>query len=137
MTSDLSLEELWDGWAPYTAVPFCPFAQEFEKWADELCSTTEKARTLAAVNVAKVLLTDKYFEWRTFVPRKHRAISSTSGGHTCIWHVFETTYRRIKIMELTISLPPFAPLQQALPAPASPPAPPPIATGIYLGETED
>jgi len=68
MTFDLSLEELWEGWAPQQAMPICPFAKEFEKWTEELCATTEKSQTLAAVNVAKVLLTDKYFEWRTFVP---------------------------------------------------------------------
>ncbi len=135
MIFDTAFDELWGGGAPQSALPLCSFAEEFEKWAEELCPSIEKARTLAAVNVAKVLLTDKYFEWRTFVPRKHRAISG-GGGHTCIWHVFETTYRRIKIVELTISPPPFAPLQQALPAPVPPPAPP-IATGIFLGEMED
>lgn len=135
MTFDLEFDELWGGGVPQQAIPLCPFAQEFEKWAEELCTTTEKAHTLAAVNVAKVLLTDKYFEWRTFVPRKHRTISGSSGGHTCIWHVFETTYRRIKILELTISPPPFAPTQTMLPAPLPVPQPP-VPPGIYLGEEE-
>jgi hypothetical protein len=136
MTFDTAFDELWGGGAPQPTLPLCPFAEEFQKWAEELCASTEQARTPAAVNVAKVLLVDKYFEWRTFVPRRHRTISGTSGGHTCIWNVFEMTYRRIKIVELAISPPPLTPPQPALPAPAPSPTLPPNIAGIFLGELE-
>jgi len=130
----MTFDELYGGVAPQMTPPLCSSAEQFQPWTEEVCRNTEQARTLSAVNVAKVLLIDKYFEWRTFVPRKHRTIGG-AGGHTCIWHVFESAYRRIKIVELTISPPPLTPPQPLL-LPPAPPAPPQIA-GIFIGEIGD
>jgi hypothetical protein len=130
-----AFDEIWGGVAPQPAPPLCASAEQFGQWSEVLYRNTEQARTLSAVNIAKVLLLDKYFEWRNFVPRRHRTVGG-SGAHTCIWHVFESTYRRIKILELTISPPPLTPPQPMLPPPAAPP-PPQIAGGIFIGEIED
>jgi hypothetical protein len=83
----------------------CEFAQFFNSWVewlfDEIIS--EKPSVIA-VNQAKILLADKYFDWRTLVPKSHRNHISYR-GHNCIFQIFVQAYDRIKLVELSLTPP--------------------------------
>lgn len=75
----------------------CLYAEQFLEWAEELCT----AHTSSAVKIAqgKVLLLDKYYDWRNFVPKRHR-LHTSGRGHFCIFHVMDYAYRRLRLAEL-------------------------------------
>jgi hypothetical protein len=107
----------------------CLPAARFEVWTRELCRN--HGHSLVGINQAKVLLLDKYFEWRAYVPLQHRNRVSEHSHH-CIWHVFEDGYRTLRLLELSMN-PPMLFLPPPPPPPAPPPSPP-VITGITLGE---
>lgn len=130
-------ESLWS--EPVTAEeespPLCRFAAQFQPWADTLVKNALRKPSQIGISQAKLLLLDKYFEWRNVAPRGHRDKMSTT-GHYCLWHIFEAAYNRLREAELTLTppllyAPPDTP--QALPAL---PSPPQIA-GIFIGEEEE
>jgi hypothetical protein len=102
------------------------------QYARALSDSASKVRELGlssdivAVNQAKLLLLEKYFEFFCIVPRQHRYHLSPR-GHKCIFQVFIELYSLIKSHELSSLSPPmlFEP---------PPPPPPPQIAGIFLGE---
>jgi hypothetical protein len=112
--------------------PMCPYAQKYEEWTRPLLEKIADDKSLVTCNQYKVLLVDKYFEWRSVVPKAHRfRVSET--GHRCIFHVFEDAYATLKAVELGITPPMlFVPPP---PLPAAAPSLPSIA-GIFLGELD-
>ena len=110
------------------AVAWCPYARKFAQWSASLIETSEKPE-LVTINQAKVLLIDKYFEWRTYVPKSHRNRVGP-GGHRCIYHVFEQAYEKLRVIELSLT----PPLLFIPPPPH--PLPPPQIAGIFLGDVE-
>lgn len=117
----------------------CVYAQKFSDWAEQLCGGVLQDPTIVGINQAKVQLLDKFFEWRTFAPKRHRTITAggVSGptGHTCIFHVFVAAYERLKVVELSLT-PPMLFLPPA-PTPSPPPPAPPQIAGVFIGEVED
>lgn len=118
---------------------YCVYARKFNLWAEELCAGAVKdpnTRSLVVINQAKVLLLDKYMEWRSFVPKKHRAY--TGSYHVCIFHIFVTAYDRLKVVELSLT-PPMLFLPAPPPPLAPPPAPPPPPqiAGVFIGEIDE
>jgi hypothetical protein len=117
----------------------CLYAQKFSEWAEELALSVVQEPTIIKVNQAKVQLLDKFFEWRTFAPKRHRhyTTSNASGpsGHTCLFHVLEAVYDRLKVIELSLT-PPMLFLPTP-PEPPPPPPPPPQIAGVFIGELED
>lgn len=111
---------------------FCVFAQKFSEWAKELCAKAADDTSIVKINQAKILLVDKYFEWRSVVPKSHRSRVGMT-GHFCIFHVFEQAYDGLRAFELALT-PPMLFLPAA-PAPLLPPPPPQIA-GIFIGELD-
>jgi hypothetical protein len=111
----------------------CVYAHKFNTWAQELCVGATNDPSIVSINQAKVLLVDKYMEWRSFVPKRHRTY--TGHAHICIFHVFEITYDRLKVVELSLS-PPMLFLPSP-PVPPPPPPPPPQIAGVFIGEIED
>lgn len=109
----------------------CPYALQFETWAIEL--VREHGTTLVSINQGKVLLVDRYFEWRATVPTAHRNRVNDQ-GHICIFHVFDEAYRTFRTRELSIR-PPIIFIPEPKP-PLPPPSPPQIA-GIFIGEVDD
>jgi hypothetical protein len=105
---------------------WCVFAFAFSDWIERLNQEiVTDDPTVVAVNQAKVLLIDKYFEWRSIVPKNHRNRIGEV-GHTCIFHVFEQGYERLRAIELAL----MPPLLFSPPKPAPPP-------GLYLGNLEE
>jgi hypothetical protein len=107
----------------------CVHSQQFLTWAEQLCA--DYSGSVVKLNQAKVLLVDKFFEWRTYVPKSHRNLIGDR-GHFCIFHVFELTYRKLRLAEISLTPP-----MLFLPSPPSPPATlkePPAVMGITLGE---
>lgn len=98
----------------------CKYALEFEKWTKTLI-TNDKEITITQVQQAKVLLVDRYFEWRRYVPKTHRNRVGER-GHTCIYHVFEQTHDRLKSIELSLT-----PKTEFFPQD-------PMIGGLFLGE---
>ena len=47
--------------------PLCAYAAQFRQWADQLCA--EHCGSVLEIAQAKVLLLDKYLDWKNFVPR--------------------------------------------------------------------
>lgn len=125
----------WDIQIPPSQPDRCNFAQGFFEWANELCANASERKSTVFVNQAKVLLLDKYFEWRAFVPKSHRNRIGGS-GHICVFQVFAEAYERLKVLELSIT-PPMLFLPPTLPAPSPPQAlPTPQIAGIFIGEDE-
>jgi hypothetical protein len=135
MNSRAFFESLWA--EPVTAEeeqpPLCRYAASFQPWAQTLVEVTLQRSTTVSINQAKVLLLDKYFEWRAVSPKPHRDKMSGS-GHVCLFAVFEAAYRRLKEAELSLTPPQ---LIAPTPPPSLPaPSPPPPIPGIFLGEEE-
>jgi len=112
---------------PHEAIQWCPYARRFAKWSASLIESSQQP-SVVIVNQAKILLIDKYFEWRIHVPKSHRNHIG-SGGHRCIYHVFEQTYEKLKLIELALT-PPLL----FLPPPPSPPV---QYSGIFLGLADE
>jgi hypothetical protein len=112
----------------------CVYAQKFSEFTEPLCANAARTASVVAVNQAKVLLLDKYWEWYRVVPLRHRSVGSLNGRHTCIFGVFELAYNRLKLIELALT-PPMLFLPAPLP-PVPPPPPPPQIAGIFIGEIE-
>jgi hypothetical protein len=100
---------LWgDDFSPQAPQP-CAYAAKFKQWAETLCLSVgaavrqDGAGAVVAVNQAKVLLVDKYFEWRAAAPKTHR--NRTGDTHTCLFHVFVETYRTLRAIELSLTPP--------------------------------
>jgi hypothetical protein len=123
-------ETIWnsvdDFVVPRETMKWCPYARKFAEWSASLISVSQEP-SLVEVNQAKVLLLDKYFEWRSHVPKSHRNRVGP-GGHRCIYHVFEQTYEKLKVIELSLT-PPLL----FLPPPPPPPPPTPQIAGLFLG----
>ena len=101
------IREIWG--EQDSAPPICAAAQQFQQWTETLCTSVVKAgrydnaSAAVAVNQAKLLLLDKYFEWRAAVPKSHR--NRTGEGHTCLYHVFVETYQTLRVIELSLTPP--------------------------------
>lgn|GEM_PF-3873397 len=111
----------------------CVYARKFNTWAEELCVGAIQTPTVVSINQAKVLLLDKYMEWRSFVPKRHRLY--TGNAHICIFHVFEGAYDRLKVVELSLT-PPMLFIPEPPPPPLPPAGPEPVR-GVFIGELED
>ena len=88
---ELQEEELW-----------CGYAREFYEWIDEWIIPVEFE--LISINQARVLLLNKYMEWRSFVPKSHQDYTG-SRGHTCIYHAFIRACEHLQVMELRLHKP--------------------------------
>lgn len=108
----------------------CVYALSFQKWIEELSKMMEDS-TAIGVNQAKILLTDKYFDWERLVPKSHRQRLGIH-GHTCIYQVFNKAYENLRIVELALTPP-----QINFPPPEIPPAKPPVIGGLFIGEALD
>ena len=130
----MSFDSLWNSSEtfnlPETPPNTCAYAQKFSTWVEELLTRDAKEPSIVFINQAKVLLLDKYFEWRSVVPKRHRTRLGHLGHHQCISQVFEEAYERLKATELTL-MPPLLFLPP-------PPSSPPMAqiAGIFLGQRE-
>jgi len=131
MIRDSSFEGIWNSIEnldfPEVNPEYCVYAEKFAEWADKLLVVIEEPDAVL-INQAKILLLDKYFEWRSYVPKIHRNRLGSS-GHVCIFNVFEYSYMKLKTVELTLTPP-----MLFLPAPSKPQ---PQIAGIFLGELEE
>ncbi len=122
-----TFEELWNIAEDFQVVrqqtALCSHALKFSEWADQLYVEVTKEPKIAIVNQGKLLLQDKYFEWRQSVPQNHR--SHSGKGHICISQVYEQAYQRLRAVEL--SLKPVV----------LPDEPRPQFAGIILGQLEE
>src|SRR6266508_1190388 len=93
-------EYLWGAFSPQVQTTNCTYASKFFQWTETRCTSVgaalrlDHASAAVAVNQDKVLLVDKYFEWRAAAPKAHR--NRTSEGHICLFHVFDETYRTLR-----------------------------------------
>src|SRR5690242_1756297 len=104
-------EFLWGDFSPQgQQLQHCVYALKFKQWTDNMCLAVNDAvqqdSTSAAVTVnqAKVLLVDKYFEWRAVSPKSHRNRAGDT-SHLCLFHVFDETYRILRAIELSLTPP--------------------------------
>jgi hypothetical protein len=104
---------------------FCPYARKFYEWTNGLLSSVSQEHDVVSVNQAKLLLQDKWQEWRSEAPRRHSNHFSNR-GHYCLFHVYERAYHQLRVIELSLT-PPLLFLP--------PPEPPlPQLPTIYFGE---
>lgn len=111
---------------PEIPANLCSYALAFSNWAVQALDVSQDP-TIYAVTKAKLLLVDRYFEWYSIAPSRHRYHFSPN-GHTCIFQVFIQCYQRLKALELSLT-----PLLLIEPPP---PPPPPQIAGIFLGDLE-
>ena len=120
---------------PDAPADLCVYAQQYEAWMAQLIADVDKARTLGAVNVAFLHALHKYFEWRVVVPKSHRNRIGEM-GHTCLFHVLEAGYIKLRTIQLSLQPPPITIPSPPAP-PQLPPAPPPLQiSGIFVGEDD-
>ena len=105
----------------------CIYALKFQDWTDELLLFL-KNPDLISINQAKILLADKYFEWKRFVPQSHR-LRLGIHGHTCIYQILENAYEKLQIVELSLTKP-----MLFIPLPPIKPQEPPNFLGLVFGE---
>ncbi len=136
--SEPSFYKMWNREAEFglssTEPQLCVFAREFSDWTRELCAAVTQSPNLVIINQSKVLLIDKYFDWRSVVPKTHRNRMS-SENHICIFQVFEQAYVMLRAVELSLTPP-----MLFIPPPPAPPPPQPPApqiAGIYIGEGDN
>src|SRR5687767_12188371 len=126
MSGGPSLDSIWSrdhGFRlPERPVEPCAHARQFSEWAHALLARLLAGADRAALDRTKVLLVDRYFEWRAHVPAQHRNRLGQT-GHPCIFQVFADAYQQLKVAELALT-PPAA----VVPPRATPPPPTP---GIY------
>lgn len=109
----------------------CPYSRAFKAWCEEQIAPVEKSPSIVAVAYKKVLLQDKYHDYRNAVPRTHRDYSGK--GHECLYHVYCASYNRIRLVELGLpSSVPFT-LHDGT---ATRPRPPQQVAGIIIGEQD-
>lgn len=139
MPSDRGFAERWNRYAsgefglPETEPPMCAYATRFEAWTAQLCrslSSQPGQPTVEAIRYSRLLLVERFMEWRSAVPLSHRNRLGTT-GHRCLFWVFEQAYELLKVAELSLSPPPLV-----LPTPPSDPRPVPQIAGIFIGEEE-
>lgn len=107
----------------------CEYARLFRHWGTELLAEyVEHDPTPLRLAQAKVLLLDRYFEWRASVPKSHRNRIGEN-GHICLHHTFEWIFLQIRLKQLSIM-----PVQVFNPPPTPPPPSSPQIAGILLGE---
>lgn len=107
----------------------CQFAEPFSKWVDELCAKVEREPNVILTNQMKILLVDKFFEWRSVAPKRHLNHLG-SKGHKCLFQILCEAYQRIKTVELSL-----CPPMLFLPTPTAPPANlVQSIQGIFIGE---
>lgn len=120
----------------------CVFARKFAEWVRDLCALAKQevsgvsiyeGSARVSVNQAKLLLVDKYFEWRSVVPKSHRNYRDTV-KHCCIFQVFVQGYEDLQAIKLVLA-PPV--LHFPTPPPQLPPPPTPQIAGIFLGELDE
>jgi len=109
----------------------CTCARAFSAWAEALCANVESSPSHWALNRAKLVLAERYFEWYAIVPKRHRE-AVRDHGHRCIFPVFREAWFRLRQLQLTVDPPVFEP-------PLPPPLPPPPAqiAGILLAEHDE
>lgn len=100
---------LWEDFSSPAQPQYCPYSAQFQKWVDKLLASIKPAlkkdsvSAAIAINQAKVLLIDKYFEWLAATPKSHH--NRTGGDHLCLSNVFHNSYLVIKTGELMVSPP--------------------------------
>ena len=111
---------------PESRIWHCVYAQRFAEWSNGLITSVAQEPDAVGVNQAKLLLQDKWHDWRSLVPKAHRNQFS-SRGHTCIFQVYEKAYIQLRRIELSLT-PPLLFLPSGEPEPQ--------IEGIFIGELE-
>jgi hypothetical protein len=143
MSLDSSFERLWNGQefelpSNEEQPNYCVYAREFNEWAQQLCVGAAQQPSIVAINQNKVLLLDKYMQWKASVPKRHRAYTANGpNSHICIFYVFEIAYDRLRVLELSLTPPMlFIPPPSPPPALVQPPPDPP-QLGAFIGELDE
>jgi hypothetical protein len=143
MASSPAFEGIWSRYRDFAvSAPNrpkrCEFAEQFGAWTEELLAPIlmpGHQPTVEAIYRTKVLLADRYMEWRSTVPKSHRDRTAPAGrgGHECIFAVFVGAYEQLRQAQLAVAPPR---ISQPGPAPSSPPVPAsaPQIAGIFIGE---
>jgi hypothetical protein len=112
---------------------YCAFSRQFQAWALDLVRDTLTEVSHIKIAQAKVMLLDKYYEWKATIPKRH------ARRHLCIADVMDEAYNTLKQAELALTPPqiylPEPPLKskRRKEAPPSPPA----RYDSVLGEYDD
>lgn len=129
--ADLHLEDVNEENTGPSYENHCGYARLFHHWGTELLvEYIHTDPTPMRLAQAKVLLVDRYFEWRSTIPKSHR-MPLGEKGHICLHQVFEQFFLKIRLVQLSVM-----PVQIfTLPTPPPPPpARPSALLGITLGE---
>ena len=130
MESQPCFDGIWrdggDFEVPTLPVNYCRYAREFAAWVNGLLEGLEPS--VVSFNQAKLLLQDKWHDWRSRAPQKHSNYFSDR-GHTCLFQVYLEAYYRLRNLELSLTPPMlFIP---------PPPPPPQLPEVLFLGEEEE
>lgn len=108
----------------------CIYALKFQDWTSGLLKVLKNPDPIS-INQTKILLSDKYFEWKRFVPQSHRQRLGIH-GHTCIYQIYENAYEKLQIVELSLTPP-----KIYIPVIPPPQPKPPNIAGLFIGEGSD
>ena len=82
---------------------WCGYAREFYEWLQRFV-LNDTDYDLGELNQAKLIVLEKYLEFRSFVPRAHQE-RINDHGHICIYHIFIRACEQLKITELRLQKP--------------------------------
>ena len=89
---------------------YCAYALQYRVWAQALIERTLTEPTHIGIAQAKVMLLDKYYEWKVTIAKRH------GKPHRCISDVLDEAYGVVRAAELALTPP-----QLYLPQPAAKP----------------
>lgn len=78
---------------------YCAYSLQYRTWAMELVGSTLAEQDHIRIAQAKVMLLDKYYQWRAAIPRRH------ARRHLCVLDVLDEAYQTLKAAELSITPP--------------------------------
>lgn len=84
---------------------YCSYARIFKRWVDEtLDKYVRHGVDEVRLAQAKMLLLDRYFEFRSYAPKGHRDKLGDK-GHVCIYGVLVEAYHEIRMAQLSLNPP--------------------------------
>ncbi len=125
------------GKAQQDQLPLCPIATEFSRKIKDMIFTPLGASpSRGQVAQAKYLLQEEYQAWKKSIPALH--LRNAAGLHRCIEQVYDASYDRLHLMDLTLRPPinlilDYHELTKQLPPAELPPPSIPQIAGIFIG----
>jgi hypothetical protein len=87
----------------------CSYAAAFMEWAEALVTSAVATHDLVSVTEAKLLLQERYWQYYSVVPKRHREMVSSRGNHLCLFAVYQSSFDALQAETLSLKPPVYYP----------------------------